>query len=386
VRPERIDQVVPSFSGRDAIGTHILQLRDVLRGRGFASDIWCEGTFPDVRAQCRLLSELPAGVRPATWWLYHLSSGSPVADLIAARPEPVMLDYHNITPGELFGSWVPWAVEEATSGRRQLDDLIGVARFSFADSSYNEAELRRRGATRTRVVPPLFDAAALRANPDPDTVATRREQRSGGGADWLFVGRVTPSKAQHDLVKALACYRRFYDPKARLHLVGAGMGHDYPRALRRFAAGLGLGAAVHLTGPVSDATLAAYYATADVFVCASDHEGFCVPVVEAMTLGVPVVAFAATAVADTAADAALLLDDKSPMELATAVHRVLSDDPLRRALVAAGEGRGREYSLDASRRRWEAAIDEAVTAGEPAPGAEAGPGGGAVPAVDRARP
>ncbi len=214
------------------------------------------------------------------------------------------------------------------------------------------------------MVPPLFDAAALGQSPDADIVADRRAQRSGGGADWLFVGRVTPSKAQHDLVKALACYRRFYDPKARLHLVGAGMGDDYPRALRRFAAGLGLGAAVHLTGPVSDAALAAYFATADVFVCASEHEGFCVPVVEAMSLGVPVVALSATAVSETAAGAALLLDDKSPMELATAVHRVLSDGALRRALVAAGQRRGDEFSLDASRRRWAAAVDEAVAAGD----------------------
>ncbi|HUY21250.1 MAG TPA: glycosyltransferase family 4 protein [Acidimicrobiales bacterium] len=362
MRPTRIDQVVPSFSGRDAIGVHMTHVRDLLRARGFESDIWCEGTFPDVRSQCRLLTELPARPRPGTWWLYHLSSGSPVADLIRRRPEPTMLDYHNITPGELFGPWVPWAVEEAASGRKQLDDMIGATFFAFADSIYNEAELRDRGCTRTRVVPPMFDARALESGADRDTLAARREERAEGGADWLFVGRVTPSKAQHDLIKALACYRRFHDPRARLHLVGSWMGDDYPRALRRFASGLGLGAAVHLTGPVPEPALAAYYATADVFVCASEHEGFCVPVVEAMHLGVPVVALAATAVTETAADAALLLDDKSPMALSTAVHRVLSDATLRGRLVEAGRARAHEFSLDRSRQRWAAAIDEAIGA------------------------
>jgi len=367
VRPARIDQVVPSFSGRDAIGVHMTHVRDLLRARGFESDIWCEGTFPDVRAQCRLLSELPARPRRATWWLYHLSSGSPVADLIRARPEPKMLDYHNITPGELFGPWVPWAVPEATAGRTQLDDMIGASFFAFADSAFNEAELRERGCAHTRVVPPMFDARALETGADRHTLATRVEQRATGGADWLFVGRVTPSKAQHDLVKALACYRRFYDPRARLHLVGSPMGDDYPRALRRFAAGLGLGSAVHLTGPVSDSDLAAYYATADVFVCASEHEGFCVPVVEAMHLGVPVVALAATAVTETAADGALLVEDKSPMALATAVQRVLGDDTLRARLVTAGRERAEEFTLDRSRRRWAAAVDEAIAAHGPVP-------------------
>ena len=361
--PARIDQVVPSFSGRDAIGVHMLHLRSLLRERGFASDIWCEGTFPDMRAQCRLLGELPARARPDTWWLYHLSSGSPVADLIRGRAEPKMLDYHNITPGELFGPWVPWAVAEAASGRRQLDTLIDASFFAFADSAYNEAELLDRGSRCTRVVPPLFDVGVLAAGIDRETLAVRSDERAEGGVDWLFVGRVTPSKAQHDLVKALACYRRFYDPRARLHLVGSWMGEAYPRALRRFAASLGLGAAVHVTGPVTDAELAAYYATADVFVCASEHEGFCVPVVEAMGLGVPVVAFAASAVRETAAGGALLMDEKSPMGTATAVHRVLTDHALRARLVEAGAERAGEFSLERSSARWVTALDEAIAAG-----------------------
>jgi glycosyltransferase involved in cell wall biosynthesis len=363
VRPTRIDQVVPSFSGRDAIGVHMLHVRDLLRALGFDSDIWCEGTFPDVRAHCRLLDELPSSARPGTWWLYHLSSGSPVADVIRRRPEPKMLDYHNITPGGLFGPWAPWAAQEADIGRRQLDDLISASFFAFADSAFNEAELRDRGCLRSRVVPPMFDANTLVAGADLQTLAMRREQRADGGADWLFVGRVTPSKAQHDLVKALACYRRDVDPNARLHLVGSWMGELYPRALRRFAAQLGIGNAVHVTGPLSDPALSAYYATADVFVCASDHEGFCIPVVEAMHLGVPVVAYDATAVGDTATGGALLIKDKSALALSTAVHHVLSDPTLRARLLAAGRSRAEDFSLDRSRKRWVAAVDEAIDVG-----------------------
>jgi L-malate glycosyltransferase len=364
VTPARIDQVVPSFSGRDAIGVHMLHLRDLLRDRGFESDIWCEGTFPDVRAQCRLLRELTPRTRARAWWIYHLSSGSPVGDYICARPEPKMLDYHNITPATFFEPWIPWGVEQAHSGRRQLDQLIGASFFAFADSTYNESELLERGCRRSTVVPPLFDTAALVREVDRDTVTARRDEREAGGADWLFVGRLTPSKSQHDLIKALACYRRLYDPRARLHIVGSSMGEEYPRALRRLAARLGLGAAVRFTGPVPDPVLAAYYRTADVFVCASEHEGFCVPVVEAMQFRLPVVAFAATAVIETAADAALLIDDKSPLALAAAVQRVLGDPTLVTLLTDAGSARAAAFSLERTRSRWASALDQALAVAE----------------------
>jgi glycosyltransferase involved in cell wall biosynthesis len=365
VKPIRIDQVVPSFGGRDAIGTHILHLRDVLHDLGFESDIWCKGAFPETRSIAKMTDDLPDHERPGTWWLYHLSSGSSVAELIAERPEPKMIDYHNITPASLFGGWVPWATEEAETGMRQLKTLAGASFFGFADSAFNAQDLLAAGMPRdkTLVVPPLFDPAALAKTVDRDLAAARSAERAGGGADWLFVGRVTPSKAQHDLIKALAFYRQFYDPDARLHLVGTSMGDDYPRALERFARRIGLGNAVRLTGSVSPEALAAYYATSDVFVSASEHEGFCVPIVEAMEFGLPVVAFSAGAVPETAAAGALVVQDKSPVALATAVHRVTTDQALRERLVRLGRARAGELSLAKGRERWTEAIDAAQRCG-----------------------
>ena len=120
--------------------------------------------------------------------------------------------------------------------------------------------------------------------------------KTKGGSDWLFVGRISPHKAQHDLIKALRASRSFYDAEARLHLVGTSLGTDYPRALERFSARLGVADSVNMAGAVSASVLSAYFASADVFVCASDHEGFCVPLVEAMGRGLPVVAYEAAAV------------------------------------------------------------------------------------------
>ncbi len=154
-------------------------------------------------------------------------------------------------------------------------------------------------------MPVLADYGRVRGSPDPRVAAQLAELRVRGGADILFVGRIVPSKAQHELVKALWAFRRLYDEKARLHLVGGTSSFEYTKALQDFVHDLGLSAAVRLPGEVSDAALAAYFDVADVYLSLSVHEGFGVPLVEAMTAGVPVVTRGAGAVSDTVADAAL---------------------------------------------------------------------------------
>jgi len=179
-------------------------------------------------------------------------------------------------------------------------------------------------------------------------------QRAGGGADILFVGRIVPSKAQHELVKALWAYRRLYDGKARLHLVGGTSSFEYTKALQDFVEDLGLSAAVRCPGEVSDAALAAYFEAADVYLSLSAHEGFGVPLVEAMVAGVPVVTRPAGAVSGTVADAALVLAASDPSYVAAALHRVCTDGHLRATLTAAGARRAAALSTDAARRTVEA--------------------------------
>ena len=149
-----------------------------------------------------------------------------------------------------------------------------------------------------------------------------------------------PSKAQHELVKALWAYRRLYDHRARLHLVGGTSSFEYTKALLGFVHDLGLTGAVRLTGEVSDASLAAHFAAADVYLSLSAHEGFGVPLVEAMVAGVPVVTRGAGAVADTVADAALVLAAADPSYVAAAVHRACTDEPSARRADRRGEAPG----------------------------------------------
>ena len=199
--------------------------------------------------------------------------------------------------------------------------LAPFTEMSFADSSFNEAELLELGYGKTQVCPILVDLEEYHIPPDPRTLDWLQSRREHSGSQWLFVGRVAPNKCQHDIVAAFAVYRRVFEPDARLTLVGGATSPSYRHALDRLVHELGVAGNVDVVGSVSSGQLLAHWAVADVFVCLSEHEGFCVPVLEAMELGVPVVAYAATAVPETVGDAGLLLDDKDPLTVAMAVDQ-----------------------------------------------------------------
>ncbi len=355
----RVDQVIPSLASRDAIGVHTRALTKALRAAGIDSEIFYGNCTPDVAGTGRPLAELGRAAKDR-WLLYQSSIGSPVYDVLVARVEPKLVNYHNITPVELLAAWEPNVGYEVGLGRTQLEHLAPESHLAVADSAYNESELVDVGYRNTAVVPLLIDMTSTGADPDPELVGRLLGAKERGGADLLFVGKVSPHKAPHDLVKMLAVYRRLYDPDARLHLVGSPLGERYGPALDGFIAELGLAGAVTVTGSVSASALEAYYQVADVFVCASDHEGFCVPIVEAMGHGIPVVAYGTAAVPETVGDAGLVLFDKAPLHFAAAVHRVLDDAALRALLGAAAKRRVDEYAVERSTAKFVGLVKEAV--------------------------
>jgi glycosyltransferase involved in cell wall biosynthesis len=358
----RIDQVIPSLASRDAIGGHVVQLRDLLRSRGFESDIFYGNATPDRLDYGFPVSRL--GDRSSTdrVLLYQLSIGSGVADIFRDRGERKFVNYHNITPADLLEAWIPAVGEEVRWGRAQLRDLAPITEFAIADSMYNERELQAAGYRSTTTVPLLLDLDGFAGSPDPTLAARLAGQRAGGGSELLFVGKVSPHKGQHDLVKALAAYRRLYDPQARLRLVGGAISDQYRAAVERFADELGLIDAVEIAGSVTHEELIAYYAAADVFVCLSNHEGFCVPLLEAMYHRVPIVAYTNTAVPETVATAGLVLPDKQPARVAAAIHRVVTDQNLRAALARAASERVASFALPRVQEGFASALEIAYAA------------------------
>jgi len=334
-----VHQFVPTLNPHDATGVHTLFVRDVLRQAGWRSDIFAEAIHDDLASEAYKHWMYPEHAVEGDIAIYQFSTSSAVAGYLAEHGLPLILDFHNFTGPELFAGWEPKTEARAALAGQELALLAPQAALGMADSAYNEAVLRRAGCRQTAVVPVLVDYARVTAAPDRRVVAELEARGAGGGADILFVGRVVHSKAQQDLVKALWAYQHLYDPKARLHLVGGTSSFEYLKALRSFIADLGLASDVSLVGEVSDAALAAYFGAADAYLSLSIHEGFGVPLVEAMAAGVPVLARPAGAVAETVGPGALLLESTDHAYVAAALHRVLTGRALREALVAAGRDR-----------------------------------------------
>lgn len=337
-----IHQVLGVYADRDAVGRHTLVLRDALRHRGIDAHIYADdvvgGHGDGIRPLGELEREAPLD---DTVLVYQASTEARAADVVAARPEKLVVNYHNITPAHFFRAWEPTVARALGQARRQVARLATRTTLAIADSELNATELRSWGYRDIAVVPCLIDTARLGArhedpSPYPD----------GAGARWLFVGRLAPNKAQHELVKALDVYRRAYDKRAVLALPGRSSSHRYETALNDFVTERQLDDAVLRPGSVADDDLGAYYRDADVFVCVSRHEGFCNTVVEAMAAGTPVVALGAAALPRTIGDAGLVLPpDATAEHVAAAVHRVVTDHRLADDLVGRGHLRHEALSV-----------------------------------------
>ncbi|MHB8464864.1 MAG: glycosyltransferase [Acidimicrobiales bacterium] len=360
-----IHQVLPVFAPRDAIGNHTVAVRHALHGMGVSSEIFAGEVMPSAGNGARSIRDVkPARLAASepTVWMYHASTGSAVAEWWAEIPGRKAIDYHNFAPSDLIGPWEPHVGVELEHGRRQLGELADITEWALADSAFNEDELKHLGYRWTAVVPILLDTDHLTTEIDEVELRRLGERKAArGGSEWLFVGRLLPHKAQHDLVKALAAYRMAYDPSAHLTLIGAVGSGRYVEALQDFIEDLDLADAVDVVGSVPRGALGAHFRVADVYVSASDHEGFGVPLLEAMAYERPIVAYASAAVPETVGAAAVLVADKSPTKIAAAVHRLLSDPTLARALVAAGLERLEHVGLATSTARLRHAVDHMLS-------------------------
>ena len=355
-----IHQFLPSLVDHDAIGSHVRHLQQLITDMGIPSEIYA-WEWRGERSRARDYRTFdPVPPPRETWMLYHLSTATEVAPFVASRPERLAVNYHNITPAELFAPWEPTIGRIQEDAREQLRDLAPRTELAIGVSAYNEAELRSCGYGATTVAPILFDPEEFHREPDRKVAERLREAKARGGSDWLFVGRVAPHKCQHDVIKAFALYQRLYDPKARLHIVGGIASHLYWNVLHRYLDVLELHDSVTLTGTVGNGALGAYYRNADVFVCLSEHEGFGVPLLEALHNDVPVVAFDAAAVGETVGEGGILLADKSPGMVAAAVHRVVSDEAVSGAMRERGRQRLARFTFAAAAARWREIIGEMV--------------------------
>ena len=337
-----VHQFHPTLAPGDAMSNHVFALRRRIRGWGYESYAYAveaKAGVADVRSYRRLFRD----VKPDDMLIVHFSMGHEVIDQLVKLNARKVLVYHNITPPEFFSGINAHAAAHARLGLRQLARLASSFELAIGVSEFNRRALVEAGYEETARVPILLDWTHLAEEPNSAVLARWRGVRSV----ILFVGRISPNKRQDDLVRMLAYYRRCIDPEATLVLVGAFRDQpQYHGRVQALVERLGLGGAVLFAGAVDIPTLIAYYQTASVFVSLSEHEGFGVPLLEAMLFRLPVVAYDAAAVGETVGKAAVLLAERDLAEAAETCALVTERTQLREQFVAAGERRVADFDPD----------------------------------------
>lgn len=341
---KEIHQITPGFTFGDAISNQALVIRDYLRAQGYASKIFVQYLDPSMAAEAEEFQAKHLAKKAGL--IYHHSIGSDLTQAAIDHPGPNCLVYHNITPAEFFRSYDPHVARLLEAGRDDLERLAQKFPIAVGDSAYNACELTEFGFSRPGVLPICVDPNKWAMEPDVNLMT----QLQDGKTNLLFVGRISPNKCQHHLVEAFDRYLTM-DPAARLILAGGFSPNEaYYNQLADRIDKLGLKEHVVLTGKISDTQLQSYYRTAHLYWSMSEHEGFGVPLVEAMWFDIPVLAYKCTAVPETLGTGGIMFTDKDDLVVVAALAKLLVHDSSLRFTV-----------LDAQRQRRQAFLPTAIT-------------------------
>lgn len=365
----RVCLMTPNLVPYDAIGNDVRGMAECLQRSGYRAEIYAETVHPDFIGLAETLD-----VRTHSFWrdsdallIYHHSMGWSTGESVLSDARcRVVIRYHNVTPPQFFQSYSldHAAVCEAGQHSTKTIALIPEALF-WAASEFNAEDLMGYGASSShcKVLAPFHSTERLACNPISSEVVKGSKQHRG--TKLLFVGGMKPNKGHARLIQVLAAYSDYADPNALLILPGTFDPRlmNYVEALRRFAAQLGVESKVQFVGPVDDSQLRSYYFCADVFVCLSEHEGFCVPLLEAMYFRLPIVAHNCTAIPETIGDAGLLLDENELPSIVESIAVCAEHDDRSRTLTAVGWQRYSDhYSQQRIERNFLSLVEEVFQA------------------------
>jgi glycosyltransferase involved in cell wall biosynthesis len=331
----RVNQWVPAAHKGDAIGDSARRVRELLRDMGHESDVFAMTVDDELRGDVRPFSEDEA--RRGDITIFHFALPSAMSAAFASLKHGRVLQYHNVTPAHFFAPYAPALFRLASIARTELASLAPPTDLALGDSEYNRRELEELGFGRTGVMPIAVDLKRLTEAPAQPVLD---EVLDDGFVNFLFVGRIAPNKKIEDHIKLAEQYKRYIDAHYRFIFVGRNdVVPRYYAAIRALMAEYKmLPERFIFTGPVPDAELAAYYRAASVYISLSEHEGFCVPLVEAMAMDVPVLAYSAAAVPDTLGGAGVQFAPKD-LEYAAELMGLLAFEDHPRGEVLAGQRR-----------------------------------------------
>jgi glycosyltransferase involved in cell wall biosynthesis len=336
-----IHQLTAGFARHDAISNEATVFRKLFRGWGYESGIYCEpaNTSRDLRSEIKDIHQIGGDIQPNDLALLHLSIGSIANSTFAALPCRKAILYHNVTPAHYFQFTNPQIAAHLQQGRQQVAALAGVATVNMADSTFNASEMREMGYQDVKVLPIVIDTELMAIAPTPRIMERARD----GLLNVIFVGRCTPNKKIEDVLRVFAWLQKNITPLCRLTQIGSKAGNERYHAMLLAMCKEWQLNNVEFTGSVSQADLHAYYKSADVFLCMSEHEGFCIPLIESMLHEVPIVAMADAATPETMDGAGILLAERRFDVAAEAVYQLKQDARLREGVLQAQRDRIARY-------------------------------------------
>lgn len=335
-RPRRIHQLMASITVGDAISDEAFEFRRMLRMAGYESEIFCDRAHPKLHDEVYHFEDYMQISGSDELVILHYSIGTDVSKMAYHIPDRKILIYHNITPWHFVAGLHDTLPAELFTGRKELAAFADRTVLAIGDSEYNRRELEDLGFKETAVMPiPINFSRFDGVEPDRITLETFNDHK----LNIVFVGRVIPNKKHEDVILAYAHYKKYISHDSRLIFVGEhGSFESYRSLLTQLIAEIDLPDVV-FTNHVTFPQLVAYYKLADVFLCMSEHEGFCVPLLEAMYFDVPVIAYDVGPIPDTMGGAGVLVEEKNYAYIAEMIDLVCNDTLYR------------ERVLDGQRRR-----------------------------------
>lgn len=346
-----VNQWVPAAHKGDAIGDSARRVRGLLREMGHQSDLYAMTIDDDLRGDVIPWTDPAASRGDLT--IFHFALVSPMTSAFAKLGSGRVLQYHNVTPAHFFAGYDADIYRLAMLGRDDLRSLVGQTDMALGDSEYNRQELESLGFANTGVFPIAVDTK--RITDAPRRPALEDVLAEEGWLNFLFVGRIVPNKKIEDHIKLAEHYKRYVDEQYRFIFVGkTDATPRYYAAIRALVERYKMPQGRFIfTGPVPDEDLAAYYRTASVYISLSEHEGFCVPLLESMAADVPVLAYASTAVPDTLGGAGVQFAPKDLEYAAELLGELAYNDDLRSQVIAGQRARLADFGDDRIRKELE---------------------------------
>lgn len=344
----RIIQLLPTISYGDGVGNDTLAIDQIIKELGYETKIYAENIDSRIEKGIAEKAEKMPQPDPNDTILYHLSTGTALNDKLKDFPCKKLIIYHNITPAHFFKEYSRISYDLCGSGRAAISQLKEAADYCWADSGYNRQELLENGySCNIDVVPIVIPFKDYETEPDKSILKKYRD-------DWVnlvFVGRISPNKKQEDIIKTFYYYKKYMNPRSRLFLVGSYSGTErYYERLCRYVTELKL-EDVHITGHIRFKEILSYYHLADVFLCMSEHEGFCIPLLEAMYFKIPIVAYAYTGVKETLADAGLKFTEKNCKVAAEMIRMIVEKNDLRDTIIKTQNIRLKDFAYEKTKEK-----------------------------------